>query len=210
MPSTTMDYSTLASPSSLEKTVTSLREKQYLPVVVRTKEEALTKIKELIPSGASIMNGSSTTLQQIGYQDYLASGQHSWVDLHAQITAENDEAKRHVLRQQSVLSDYYLGSVHALTETGEMVIASNTGSQLPHLVFTSPNVILVISTKKIVPDLTAALQRLETHVIPLEDQRLMAAMNAHTAQNKLLLFKGEAAYLQRKIHLILVEEDLGF
>ena len=69
--------------------------------------------------------------------------------------------KESSLRKQSALSDYYLGSVHALlSETGELVIASNSGSQLPHLVFTSPNIILVVGTQKITSTLDEAIKHL--------------------------------------------------
>ena len=107
------------------------------------------------------MHGSSTTLQQIGYMQYLETGTHGWNDLHTVITKENDPAKRAALRNQSVSSDYYLGSVHALTERGEFLIASNTGSQLPHIAFTSPNLIFVVGTQKIVPSLMDGMRRLE-------------------------------------------------
>ena len=204
------DYTKLASKQSLEKTVAALKEKNYNPIVVKTKDEALNKIKELIPAGATVTNGSSITLNQIGYQDYLESKKHSWRDLNSEIRAEGDDAKRQELRKEATLSEYYLGSVHAMTETGEMIIASNTGSQLPHLVYTSPNLILVVSTKKIVADIDHALKRLEEHVVPLENDRMMKAMGAPTTLNKILIFKGDAAYLGRKINIILIEEDLGF
>lgn len=210
MTNTQHDYSSLSPRTSVDKTVTSLKEKQYDPILVKTKEEALEKIKELIPAGSTVMSGASVTLEQIGYPEYMASSKHNWVDLHGKIRSENDEAKRHELRRQSVLSDFYLGSVHALTENGEMVIASNTGSQLPNVVSTSPNLIFVVSTKKIVPDLAEAMNRLENYVIPLEDKHMMDMMNVHTTPNKIVIFKGEAVFMGRKIHIILVEEDLGF
>jgi len=205
-----LDYSALASKTSIDKTINSLKEKNYDPILVKTKEEALEKIKELIPAKASVMSGSSVTLEQIGYMEYMASEKHTWINLHGKVRSENDEAKRHELRKQSVLSDYYLGSVHALTENGEMVIASNTGSQLPNIVSTSPNLIFVVSTKKIVPNLNDAMNRLESYVIPLEDKRMMEMMNVHTILNKIVIFKGDAPFLGRKIHIILVEKDLGF
>lgn len=205
-----MNYTDLASAPSLEKTKSALKEKGYDVITVENGADALAKIKELIPSGASVMNGSSVTLEQIGYKEYLESGKHPWVDLHAKVTAEDDKEKRAKLRKESVLSDYYLGSVHAMTEDGQIVIASNTGSQLPHVVFTSPNLIFVVSTKKIVPDLAEAFKRLEEHVVPLEDKHMLGLYNVHTALNKVLIFKGEAAMIQRKIHILFVKEDLGF
>ena len=205
-----MDYNQLASLDSLQKTKDSLSQKGYEVFVVKNKTEALEKIKELIPEGASVMNGSSATLEQIGYLDYLKSGAHKWVDLHAKVTAESDKEKRTKLRRESVLSDYYLGSVHALAETGEFVIASNTGSQLPHVVYTSPNLIFVVSTKKIVPTLDEAMRRLKEYVYPLEDKQSLEKYKEHTAINKIVIFNGEVSYSGRKIRFILVEEDLGF
>lgn len=205
-----MQFDNLANKQSLETTINSLRDHGYDVTVVRNKEEALEKIKKIIPEGASIANGSSTTLNQIGYQDYLETNNHKWLDLNAKIRSENDPEKRAELRKQSILSDYYLGSVHALTETGEMIIGSNTGSQLPHIASTSQNLIFVISTKKIVSSLDKGMSRLEKHVVPLEDNRMMEAMNMHTMLNRILIFKGEPPFLGRKIHIILVEENLGF
>lgn len=200
----------LANKELLSKTVDALKAKGYEVDVAQNAQKALDDIKATIPKGASVMNGSSVTLEQVGYVDYLASGKHDWVDLHAQIALENDLEKRARLRRESVLSDYYLGSVHALAETGEFVIASNTGSQLPHVVFTSPNLIFVVSTKKIVVNLDSALKRLTEHVVPLEDKHMQELYNQNTALNKIVIFKGEAPMIGRKIKFILVEEDLGF
>lgn len=205
-----MSYDSLATQDSLEKTKAALTAKGYEVMVLPTGKDALAKIKELIPTGASVMNGSSTTLDQIGFIDFLKSGEHTWNNLHATILEEKDETKQAKLRKESVLSDYYLGSVHALVETGEFLIASNTGSQLPHVVYTSPNLIFVVSTKKIVPDANEAMKRIEEYVVPLEDQRMQKAYGTGTSLNKLVHFRGEAQMNQRKIHLLLIEEDLGF
>ncbi len=205
-----MDYNILANTSSIAKVANALEGKGYEVMVVKSGVDALQKIKELIPEGASVMNGSSVTLEQIGYKDYLVSGNHKWVDLHARVNAENDKEKRNKLRRESVLSDYYLGSVHALIENGEFIIASNTGSQLPHVVYTSPNLVFVVSTKKIVPTMEEGMRRLEEYVYPLEDTHLMGQYNVHTNLSKIVIFKAEAASSTRKIRFILVEENLGF
>src|SRR6266404_5059438 len=105
-----MKYNELATKTSLEKTVAAMKEKGYEPIVVKTKSEALAKIKEIIPDGASVMNGASVTLEQIGFIDYLKSKHHKWNNLHEGIVAEKDPVKQTELRKKSVLSDYYLGS----------------------------------------------------------------------------------------------------
>lgn len=205
-----MNYNTLATKETIAKTAEALKTNGIEVFITETGAEALDKIKEFIPKDASVMNGSSKTLEQIGFVEYLKSGEHGWNNLHQAIIKETDKTKQGMLRKQGVLSDYYLGSVHALTEGGELLIASNTGSQLPHIVFTSPNIIFVVSTKKIVPNLGEAMKRLEEHVVPLEDKSIMEKFNIHTMISKILIFKHENPMMGRKVKIILVNEDLGF
>jgi L-lactate utilization protein LutC len=195
---------------SINKTVAGLIGHGYKAVVVSTKQEALEAVKKIIPAGSSVMNGSSVTLEQIGFVDLLKSGTHGWNNLHAGIVSETDSLKQATLRKQALLSDYYVGSVHALTEEGEFVIGSNTGSQLPHIVYSSTNLIFVVSTKKIVPELGAAMKRLVETVVPLEDKHMMELYKMGTALNKIVIFKGESPFNKRVISFVLVKEDLGF
>lgn len=205
-----MDFKTPASPETLETTSAALTAHHFIPIVVASKEEALAKIQEIIPEGASIMNGASETLRTIGFTELLKSGAHKWKNVHDAVLAEKDPAKQATLRRQSVLSDWYLGSAHAVTATGELVIASNSGSQLPHLAFTSPNLVLVVGSQKIVPTLTDAFRRLEEHVIPLEDVRMKGVYGFGTTHAKTLILHQENPGMGRKVHVIIVKESLGF
>ncbi len=205
-----MQYDQLATKEAIERTVAALEAKGIETLVVEHGAEALEKIKEMIPKGVSVMNGSSTTLKEIGFVDYLKSGNHGWNNLHAQVLAEADPAKQALLRKQALLSDYYLGSVHALAEIGEWVIASNTGSQLPHVVFSSPNLIFVVGTQKIVSTLAEAMNRLEEYVYPLEDKRMKEAGATGSNISKILIFKKENPAMGRKVRMILIKEKLGF
>ena len=156
------------------------------------------------------MNGASQTLEQIGYIEYLKSGTHGWNNLHAAIVAETDTAKQGKLRKEATLSDYYVGSVHALTETGEMLIASNTGSQLPNIAFSSQNLILVVGANKIVPDMNAGFARIKDHVVPLEDERMKGVYGYGTQWSKTLVLHQENPALGRTVRVIIVKESLGF
>lgn len=205
-----MNYDALAAENAIERTMAALRERGHLPESLGTGAEALARIRELIPAGASVMNGSSRTLEQIGFIDLLKRGGHGWNNLHDAVLAEKDPAKQAVLRKRSVLSDFYLGSAHAIAETGEIVVASNSGSQLPHLVFTSPNLILVVSAKKIMPTLEAALARLEEHVYPQEDARMKSLGAPGSFISKLLIINREPSFMGRASRILFVNEDLGF
>ncbi len=205
-----MNYNTVASNNIINEVLKNLSNNNIEGIFVQNKQEALDKIKELIPARASIMNGSSKTLEQIGFIDYLKTDNHSWNNLHKNILEEKNPEKQALLRKQAVLSDYYLGSVHALSKTGEFIIASNSGSQLPHIAYTSTNLIFVVGAQKIVATINEGLKRLDEYVIPLEDKNLMEKFNAHTYPSKILIFKKEPSFMQRKVRIIIVNEVLGF
>ena len=204
-----MNYKNPASKKTVNNTVDGLKSRGYEVVLVKTGQEALKEIENTIPDGVSVTNGSSVTLEQIGYTALIESGQQKWNDLGANIKKEPEKEKRATLRRESSISDYYVGSVHALIENGDYLVASNTGSQLPHIVFTS-NLIFVVSTKKIVPTLGEAFKRLTEYVVPLEDEHMKNLYGSGTALNKIVISKGEAPMIGRKVKFILVEEDLGF
>lgn len=203
------DFSSLATDDSIKKVIEALAKNGIEGIEVNSGAEALEKIKELIPAGASLMNGSSVTLETIGFVDYLRSGEHPWKDLHAEIVKETGEKQKEA-RRQALISDYYLGSVHAVTEEGEFVVASNTGSQLPHIVFSSLNLILVVGIQKIVPDMEAAMKRLKEYVYPLEDKHMMQKYGVGSNISKIVIFRKEIPLNQRTIRMIFVKEKLGF
>ena len=206
----TKTFDSLASADVVNKTIESLTKNGFLAETVATGIEALSRIKGLIPDNASVMNGSSRTLEEIGFIEYFKNGKHNWNNFHKVILAENNPGKQSLLRKQSVLSDYYLGSVHSLTENGELVIASNSGSQLPHLAFTSSNIILVVGTQKITSNLDEALKRLNEYVFPLEDARMKSVGMGGSFISKILILNKEQVFMGRKFHIILVNEKLGF
>lgn len=205
-----MNNDTQAMSDPVKKTIASLTERGFDAMVVDTKEEALEKIKTLIPAGASVINGSSRTLEEIGYIAYLKAGAHGWNNLQDAIVAEKDPQKQSRMRKEATMADVYVGSAHAVSENGEMVIASATGSQMPSIVFNSPNAILVIGAQKITPTVEEALKRLKEQVFPLEDARMKAVGYPGSMMAKTLIYEREPAMMGRKVHIILVNEKLGY
>lgn len=204
------NFDELADNTQVQKTINSLKANGFLPILVNSKEEALEKIQEMIPDNASVMNGTSATLREIGYIDYLKEGGHKWNNLHEKVLAELDPEKQAKLRKTSVISDFYLGSAHAVTENGEILIASNTGSQLPHLVYTSQNIIFVVGAQKIVSNIDEAFKRLNEHVIPLENERMKGVYGVGTTHAKTLILHKENPMMGRQIYVVIVNEKLGF
>ncbi len=204
-----MNYNELAAKEIIEQTMAALKGRNINPIFVETEEEVLQKIKEIIPAGATVMTGGSTTLNEIGFSDLLISKNHPWKNLKDEIMDEKDPEKQSKLRRESVLADYFLGSVHAVTRDGEVWVASASGSQIPSYAFTSPNIIWVVGTQKIVPDSNAAADRIKNYVYPLEDKRMKSTGASGSAIGRWLIFEREIMP-SRKINLIFVNQKLGF
>lgn len=204
-----MPYDSLPDEAVVDRAAAGLAERGFEPHVLGSGAEALAWIKEHVPAGASVFNGTSRTLEQVGYVDYLKSGEHPWKNLQADIVAEADPAKKQRLRKEAAMADYYLGSVHAISEQGQLVIASASGSQMPAIVFESDNLVLVASTKKIAPSLDEALRRLKEVVVPKEDARMKGTGAPGTVLSKVLIYESNPGW-GRTIRVLLVNEDLGF
>jgi len=204
-----MSYDKLPSKEIIKETMEALEKRGINAELVETKEEALLKLKGLIPPGSEIMLGGSTTLEQIGFVDLLKSKKHLWRNLKDEVLTEKDPEKQWELRKKSVTADYFLGSVHAVAETGEVLIASNTGSQLPSYAYSSDNLIWVVGAQKIVHTLEDGFRRLREYVLLLEDKRVKSIGYSGSAIGKILLFERETNP-DRRITLIFVNEKLGF
>ena len=204
-----MKWAELADEDTIKRTIEALKVRAVQVEFLPSKEEALKRLLALIPSGAEVMTGSSTTLQQIGFVDLLKSGNHPWKNLKEAITKEKDPAKQMELRKKSTTSEYFLGSVHAVTQAGQVITASNTGSQLPSYAYSSNHVIWIVGAQKIVLNLAEGLQRIQEYCLPLEDNRMKQAGLKGSAIGKILIFEREALP-NRRITLIFVNEKLGF
>jgi L-lactate utilization protein LutC len=207
-----MTYNILPAPDRLQKAIEAVRARGVTVTLVETKESALAHLQALIPAGASVMTGASVSLQQVGFEALLLGGNHPWKYLKAEILAEKDPARQVTLRKQATLADYFLGSVHAIAESGEILIASATGSQLPAYAYSSTNVVWVAGAQKITPTLEAGFQRVRDYILPLEDQHMkqLYGDQARSFVGKILVFEREAPYLHRSVNLLLVNEVLGF
>jgi len=206
-----MAYDTLPAPEIVQRTMESVKARGIHAELVDTKEAALERVQALMPPNCVVMTGSSVTLQQIGFEEILISGNHPWRNFKADLLAEKDPVKQSTMRRQGTLAEFFLGSVNALAETGELVFASGSGSQLPAYAYTSRNVIWVVGAQKISPTLDDALRRVREYVLPLEDQRMKSLGNqAGSRINRILIIEGEPAYLRRNLTLILVNQVLGY
>ena len=201
-----MKWNTLATKESVEKTIASLKANGIEAMFVENGVEAKKKAFEIIPKGAEVMNMTSVTLDTIGLPKELnESGKFNSV--RAKLTDKNIPAREK--KMLGAAPEVVVGSVHAVTENGEVLVASNSGSQLPAYAYGSDKVIWIVGTQKIVKNLEDGKKRIYKYVLPLESERAKKAYGvAGSFVSKLLVFNREAS--AGRISMILVGEVLGF
>ena len=193
---------------TLETAVENLEANGFEVVVVDTADEALDAVTDQIPAGASVMNGHSTTLEEIGFDDYLSGDDHDWESLPDRIWSIDDDAEREAARRDAQTADYFLGSVNAIAATGELVAADMSGSRIGAYPFAAGNVVIVSGTNKVVDTLDDAFDRLESVAYPLENERAQEAYGVGSAIAKQLVFRKEMD--EGRTTLVLVREQLGY
>ena len=193
---------------ALEAAVANLESNGFEVVVVDSAAKALTAVRSLIPDGASVMNGHSTTLEEIGFVEFLADGDHEWESLPDEIWGIDDDAERLAARRRSQTADYFLGGINAVAETGELVAADRSGSRIGAYPFAADNVVIVTGTNKLVPTLEDALDRLESVAYPLENERAQEAYGVESAIAKQLIFRQELD--EGRTTVVLIREALGY
>ena len=199
-------FDTLPDEQTLAATVTALEEHGFSVEVVDDLEAARHAVLTRIPHGSSVMTNTSVTLEQTGIADAVNDG--GPYDSARVKMAELDFATQ--LQEMKAIGgqpDYALGSVHAITRDGTLVIASASGSQLASYAWGASNVIFVAGAQKLVPTLEAARDRIYTHSLVLEDARAVAAYGQHSVVGKILEIHSE---LPGRIHIVLVRQVVGF
>lgn len=202
------DWTRTADRDAVDRTRAALERRGISVTVVDTKVDALSHLKGMIPAGVEVMTGSSRTLDEIGFTDALKLNEQGWKNLKAEILAEKDKTRQMELRARSTFSEYYVGSVQAVTEDGEVVMASASGSQLAAYAFGAKNIIWVVGAQKIVSNLDGALRRVREHAFPFEDKRMKSLGYQGSVIGKILIF--ERVGLGQKANLLFVNDSLGF
>jgi hypothetical protein len=177
--------------------------------VLRVADAATAKgiVLDLIPDASRVHQGASQTLDVLGItQEIEKSGRYA--PLRPRIWSMDRQTEADEIRRMSAAPDVMLGSVHAVTETGSLLAASMSGSQLGPYLSGAGRVILVVGTQKIVPDLEQGLLRINEYAWRLEDARALAAYGIHSAVNKVIIINREIT--PGRITVVLVDEVLGF
>jgi hypothetical protein len=204
-------FTTLPDEQTLAATVTALEEHGFSAEVVDDLDAARQTVLARIPHGSAVMTSTSVTLQETGIADAINGGE-GYNSARNRMFALANPGEHSATRAQEMKAiggqpEYALGSVHAVTSDGTLVIASASGSQLAAYAWGAANVIFVVGAQKLVPTLQAAHERIYQHSLVLEDARAIAAYGQHSAVGKVLEIHQE---LPGRIHIVLIRQVVGF
>jgi acyl-CoA hydrolase len=199
-------FTTLPDEQALQATVVALEEHGFSVEVVDDLDAAREAVLARIPQGASVMTNTSATLAETGIADAINDGG-AYDSARNKMLALDFATQAQQMKAIGGQPDYALGSVHAITRDGTLVIASASGSQLASYAWGAANVIFVVGAHKLVPTLEAAHQRIYQHSLKLEDARAIAAYGQHSFVGKVMEIHQE---LPGRIHIVLIRQQVGF
>ena len=201
------EFARLATDEKIERTSKALEANGIQTLIAENAAEAKRLFFELVPEGAEVFLGASVTLEKLGIRDEIdKSGRFD--ALRPKMFAMNRETQGREIRKLVGAPDFAAGSVHAVTEDGHVLIASNTGSQLGPYASGAGKVIWVVGAQKIVKDLNEGMKRLHEHVLPLEEQHMQELYKVGTAISQVLIVNRTPR--PGRITMIIVKEELGF
>jgi hypothetical protein len=192
---------------TLERVAAALKANNFGVEILDDAAAARARIKELIPEGASVFTGASETLRLSGIEEDI-NGSGRYESVKARTLAMDRTTQLAEIWQMLACPDVIVGSVAAVTETGSLMIASASGSQLAGFAGAAARVIWVVGAQKVVPDLDTALRRIEGHCLPLENERAMKAYGVPSALNRVLTLNAEPHPGRGTV--LLLREAIGF
>jgi L-lactate utilization protein LutC len=200
-------FATLSDDARVKRTAAALEANGITVLRAGDSAEAKRIVLDLIPNGSQVYQGASQSLEESGITDEIEKS-NRYEPIRPRIWSMDRQTQADDIRRLTSAPDVMLGSVHAVTETGSLITASASGSQLGPYAIGAGRVILVVGTQKIVSDLEEGLRRIDEYVFPLEDARAQAAYGVHSGVNKILIINRE--YTPGRITIVLVDEVLGF
>lgn len=196
-----------ADANTIFRTVAALQKTGITVHIADNRQEARDKALEIVPAGAEVMNNTSTTFIQLGLdKDINESGR--YVSVRNKLMTVDRKTHDKEAKCLAATALWAVGSVHAITEQGQLMIASATGSQIPSYCYTAANVLWIAGTQKIVKDLDEGFRRIHEYVFPLEDERSLKAYGSHSGVNKIFILNRET--VPGRLNMLLVKEKLGF
>jgi hypothetical protein len=201
------EFAKLASDEQISRAAEALGAHGIHTMIAENGEEAKRIFFELVPEGSEVFLGASVTLETLGIQQEIDKSRR-YDAIRPKTFAMDRKTQDREIRKLRGAPDFAAGSVHAVTEDGQVLIASKTGSQLGPYASGAGKVIWVVGAQKIVKDLDEGMRRIEEYCYPLEEVHMQQLYNTGTDINKVLIVNAE--FRPNRITMIIVKEQLGF
>jgi len=156
----------------VSKTISALKRNGFDAEYYENREEAVSRIKGLVPADADVGLGGSVTLRQLGLPELLRDWGREVADHWAAREQGAPPEEDMELRRRHINSDVFITSTNALTETGELVNIDGGGQRVAAMIFGPGRVIVVAGVNKIVRDVDEALWRARNVASPMNAKRL--------------------------------------
>jgi acyl-CoA hydrolase len=199
-------FTTLPDEQTLADTVVGLEERGFTVEVVDGLDAARQAVLARLPEGSSVMTNTSVTLEETGIAEAINNGG-PYESMRNKLMELDFATQLQEMKAIGGQPDFSVGSVHAVTRDGVLVIASASGSQQASYAWGATKVIFAVGAQKLVPDLDAARERIYEHSLPLEDARAYAAYGQNSYVGKILEIHQE---VPDRIHVILIRQVVGF
>jgi len=203
----THEFTELPDDQTLADTVVELGEHGFSVEVVDDLDVARDAVLTRIPAGSSVMTNTSATLEATGITDAINTDDGPFESMRNKLLALDHSTQLQQMKAVAGQPDFSLGSVHAVTHGGSLVIASASGSQLASYAWDAAHVIFVVGAQKLVPTLEDARERIYRHSLPLEDARAFAAYGQNSRVGKILEIHYEKP---GRVHVVIIRQAIGF
>jgi L-lactate utilization protein LutC len=198
-------FAKLASDEQVAQVAKALEANNIHTLVVDNGEEAKAALWKLIPEGSEVFTNASRTLDTLGIP---AEVDKRYDSVRVKLAQMNRETQNREMIKMGAVPQYILGSVHAVTKDGTVIVASNTGSQLAPYAASAEHVIWLVGTQKIVSSLEEGMKRVREYTYPLEDERALQTYGMNSFISKWLIVHREV--MPGRTTMILIKENLGF
>lgn len=200
----------------MRKLMDALKRRNVTGYFVSSRDEAVNKAIELIPEKSSVGFGGSVTLEQIGILDVLRKRKD--IDLLDRTQLKNSK-QLYELYLKMFSCDVFLSSSNAITEEGQIANVDGRGNRVAMITFGPRKVVIVVGKNKITKNLDAAIDRIKKVACPLNVKRLKELAKSSPVASTIEITEekiwGQVSIIERqldkdRIHVIIVNEDLGF
>jgi len=200
-------FSRAASEESIRIAAESLTKNGFEVRVVDSPADARISVEKILPLDKTIFTASSETLRLTGLDQLINGPDRKYMSVRHELAKMDMNTQFRQMLKIGAVPDVVVGSVHAVTESGTVIVGSGSGNQIAPYVTGAEKVYWVVGSQKIAKDVETGLRRLEQYSYPLEGVRMHEVRNKGSSIRKILIVYGDTP---GRTSIVLVRQPIGF